>query len=63
MAESENLAQVIRERDALRKKVEGQEYLLRAYRLGGRPPEKAFKLIEQANKVLQPPREPGEGAP
>jgi len=41
-----------REIDALRKKVEGQDLLLRAYRLGTRPPERAFTLLAQAAKVL-----------
>lgn len=43
---------VYAERDALRKKVEGQGLLLIGYRIGKRPPERAFKLIEQADAVL-----------
>lgn len=52
-------------RDALAMKVEGQDYLLRAYRLGTRPPEKAFKLLEKADAALAGSREQaaeGEGA-
>ncbi len=40
------------ELEALRKRCEGQDLLLRAYRLGTRPPERAFTLLAQAAKVL-----------
>lgn len=37
---------------ALRMKVEGQDLLLRAYRLSTRPPEKAFTLLRKADAAL-----------
>jgi hypothetical protein len=37
---------------ALRMKVEGQDLLLRAYRLGTRPPERAFALLKRADATL-----------
>lgn len=44
---------VLRRMDALHCKVDGQDMLLRAYRLQTRPPEKAFKLLERAERELE----------
>lgn len=48
----ERLRQAERERDAWRDACEGRGLLLVAYRLGKRPSEKAFKLIDKARKIL-----------
>jgi hypothetical protein len=46
------LRQLQAEVAALRMKVEGQDLLLRAYRLGTRPPERAFTLLKRADAAL-----------